>query len=134
MVKIHDSGYKKLFANKTIFRELIQSFVHETWVKDIDFEACETLDKSFISDHYKQTESDIIYKLRLKDKEIYIFILIEFQSTVERFMALRMLNYITNFYMDYLKSNKKVKKLPALSRFCSIMARKSGRRQPIYLI
>jgi predicted transposase/invertase (TIGR01784 family) len=29
-------------------------------------------------------------------------------------MALRVLNYLTNFYMDYLKSNKKVKKLPPI--------------------
>ena len=80
----------------------------------MDFDSCDTVDKSFISEHYKETESDIIYKLRLKDKEIYIFILIEFQSTVERFTALRMLNYITNFYMDYLESNKKAKKLPTI--------------------
>lgn len=72
------------------------------------------MDKSFVSDQYKKTESDIIYKLKIKDKEIYIFILIEFQSTVERFMALRILNYITNFYMDYVQSNKGVKKLPAI--------------------
>jgi len=37
--------------------------------------------------------------------------LIEFQSTVAHFMALRVLNYITNFYMDYWKSNPKIKTL-----------------------
>ncbi len=114
MTTIHDSGYKKLFSNKVIFRQLIETFVKEDWVKDLDFESCETIDKSFISDHYKETESDIVYKLKQKDKEVYIFILIEFQSKVERFIALRVLNYITNFYIDYLKSNRKVKKLPAI--------------------
>lgn len=102
MTTIHDSGYKKLFSNKVIFRQLIETFVNEDWVKDLDFESCEPVDKSFISDHYKETGSDIIYKLKLKEKEVYIFILIEFQSKVERFMALRVLNYITNFYTDYL--------------------------------
>jgi predicted transposase/invertase (TIGR01784 family) len=114
MPPIHDSGYKKLFSNKVIFRQLIETFVKEDWVKDVDFDSCQTVDKSFVSDQYKKTESDIIYKLKIKDKEIYIFILIEFQSTVERFMVLRILNYITNFYMDYLQSSKGVKKLPAI--------------------
>ncbi|UCE06280.1 MAG: Rpn family recombination-promoting nuclease/putative transposase, partial [bacterium] len=114
MMTIHDSGYRKLFSNKVIFRQLIETFVNEDWVKDLDFEDCETVDKSFISDHYKETESDIIYKLKLKDKEVYFFILIEFQSTVERFMALRVLNYVTNFYMDYIESNPKIKMLPAM--------------------
>lgn len=35
---IHDSGYKRLFSNKTIFRQLIQTFVEEEWVPQLDFE------------------------------------------------------------------------------------------------
>jgi len=114
MTQIHDSGYKKLFSNKTIFRQLLQTFVHEEWVDDLDFDDCETVDKSFVSDHYKETESDIIYKIKLNDQDIYIFILIEFQSTVNRFMAVRILNYITNFYMDYLAAHKHIDKLPPI--------------------
>lgn len=71
MKTIHDKGYKKLFSNKVIFRQLMETFVHEDWVKDLDFDSCETLNKSFISSHYKETESDIIYKIRLRDKEVY---------------------------------------------------------------
>ena len=114
MFTIHDSGYKRLFSNKTIFRQLIETFVDEKWVKELDFSMCETIDKSFVSEHYKKTESDIIYKVKLHDKEVYIFILIEFQSTVAPFMSLRILNYLTNFYMDYVENNKGVKKLPAV--------------------
>ncbi len=69
---IHDKGYKKLFSNTTIFRQLLETFVPEPWIKEIDFKRCETLDKSFIADHYKETESDLIYKIKLKGKEAYI--------------------------------------------------------------
>ncbi len=34
---IRDSGYKKLVSNRTIFRQLIETFVHEDWVKDVVF-------------------------------------------------------------------------------------------------
>ena len=112
--RIHDSGYKKLFSNKTFFRQLMETFVHEDWVKEIDFDSCETLDKSFVSDHYKQTESDLIYRVKLKDQDLIVFILMEFQSAPDRWMALRMLNYISNFYMDLIESNKKQKELPPL--------------------
>ena len=113
-MNIHDSGYKKLFSNQTIFRQLLETFVNQEWVDNLDFASCEPLDKSFISEHYKETESDLIYKIQFHDHEIYIYILIEFQSTVEPFMALRVLNYITNFYMDFLVNNRDVKKLPAV--------------------
>ena len=113
-MNIHDSGYKRLFSNRTIFRQLLETFVNQEWVHSLDFDKCESLDKSFISEHYKETESDLIYKVQFHDREIYIYILIEFQSTVDPFMALRVLNYLTNFYMDFLVNNKSVKKLPAV--------------------
>ena len=37
-LNIHDSGYKKLFSNRTIFRQLIETFIHEAWVKELNFE------------------------------------------------------------------------------------------------
>jgi len=111
---IHDSGYKKLFANRTIFRQLLETFVNEPWVKELDFSQAETLDKSFVADHYKATESDLIYKVRVRGHEAYIYLLLEFQSSVDRFMAVRVAYYILSFYMDYLANYKKVEKLPAL--------------------
>ncbi len=114
MTPIHDSGYKKLFSNKVIFRQLLETFVKEEWVKELDFDSCETIDKTFISYHYIETESDIIYRVKWRGKEAYVFILIEFQSRVERFMALRILYYLIGFYMDYLASNRGVKMLPAV--------------------
>ena len=113
-MNIHDSGYKKLFSNRTIFRQLLETFVNQDWVHSLDFDTCEPLDKSFISEHYKETESDLIYKIQFHDREVYIYILIEFQSTVDPFMALRVLNYITNFYMDFLVNNSGVNKLPVV--------------------
>ena len=112
MHTIHDAGYKKLFSNKTIFRELIQTFVRENWVKDLDFEQCEALDKSFVADHYKETESDLIYKVKFRGHDAYLFVLLEFQSSVDRFMAVRVLSYVTSFYLDYARDNKHVRKLP----------------------
>lgn len=112
--KIHDSGYKKLFSNRTIFQQLIETFITETWVKELDFTSCETLDKSFVADHYKETESDLIYKLKLHDKTIYIYVLLEFQSKVDHFMVIRVLYYILSFYMDYRANYKRVQKLPAV--------------------
>ena len=76
--------------------------------KEIDFDSCKKIDKSFVSKKYDKTESDIIYEVKLKNKEsVYIYILLEFQSTVDKFMAVRMLNYITNLYIDMISSSRK---------------------------
>jgi len=94
----HDRRYKRLFKNPEYLKQLLETFVDEDFVKDLDFKNAITIDKSFISGKYKERESDIIYILKYKDREIYIYILLEFQSTVDRFMAQRMLRYILELY------------------------------------
>jgi predicted transposase/invertase (TIGR01784 family) len=114
MLEIYDRGYKKLFSNKTLFRQLLQYFVPFEWVKELDFEHCELLDKTFISKEYQKRESDVIYKVQLLGRTIYIVILIEFQSSPDKFMALRILHYITSFYMRLKDSDEKCDKLPPI--------------------
>jgi len=108
----HDKRYKKLFSNPVLLRELLESFVEEDFIMELDFSTLERVDKSFITDRFQEKESDIIYKINYKDQEIYIYLLIEFQSTVDRFMALRILRYICEFY-EFLVQQK-IKILPAV--------------------
>jgi predicted transposase/invertase (TIGR01784 family) len=109
----HDSGYKKLFSNHELVRQLLTSFVNEDWIDNIEYSTLEKIDKSFVSDEFAERESDLIYKAKYKGNDIYIFILLEFQSTVDRFMSLRMLRYIIELYEDLVK-NHKLKTLPAV--------------------
>lgn len=115
-MNIHDSGYKRLFANLTMFRELIQTFVEEDWVDRLDFAHAERVDKSFVSEHYKETEADIIYLVPLRDtgQAVYFYLLLEFQSTVDRFMAVRVGHYMHSLWLDYRESHERVRHLPPI--------------------
>ena len=83
-----DSAYKYLFSNKKIFHELITSFIDEEFIKNIKLDDIEQVDKTFVTDEFIQRESDIIYKVRMDNDEIYIYILLEFQSTVDKTIPL----------------------------------------------
>lgn len=109
----HDSGYKKLFANHEFVKQLLTGFVNEEWINKIEYNSLERIDKSFVTDEFNERESDLIYKARFEGSDIYIFILLEFQSTVDRFMSLRMLRYISELY-EYLVKNHRLKTLPAV--------------------
>ncbi len=109
----HDSGYKKLFSNPEMVRQLLTCFVDEKWLSMIEYNSLERIDKSFISDEFAERESDIIFRAQFSGRDIYIFILLEFQSTVDRFMALRMLRYILELY-EYLVKNHRLRCLPAV--------------------
>ena len=109
---IHDGGYKRLFSNRTIFQQLIQTFVDEPWVKQLDFSQAELVGKSFVDEDYQARESDLIYRVQLHGRELYLCVLLEFQSTVDRFMVLRVLNYLTQFYLELAASREHIDKLP----------------------
>ena len=44
----HDEIYKELFANHDMFLQLLQSFLKEKWVDNIDIESIQPINKSFI--------------------------------------------------------------------------------------
>lgn len=108
----HDIRYKRLFSNPILVKELLQSFTEEKFIEELDFSTLERLDKSFITDEFKEKESDLIYRIKFQDKDLYIFLLFEFQSTVDRFMAVRMLRYICEFYEFLLQ--RRLNRLPAV--------------------
>lgn len=113
MATIHDSGYKLLFSNRTFFRQLMETFVDQPWVKHLDFDRAERVEKSFVDEEYQEWESDLIYRVPLGDEEIWVYVLMEFQSTVDRLMALRVLNYVVSLYMD-LTRGQYLGKLPPI--------------------
>ncbi len=95
---IHDKGYKDILSNKKYFLDLLRSFVHQDWVKDIDENEVEMLNNNFVDDDFKEKETDIIYKLKIDGVEVYFYCLLELQSSVDFAMPFRLLRYMFLFY------------------------------------
>jgi predicted transposase/invertase (TIGR01784 family) len=62
----------------------------------------------------RSREDDLIWRVKCQDQWLYVYLLLEFQSTVDRFMAVRLMTYIGLLYQDLLKQQtfKKSQKLP----------------------
>ncbi len=101
----HDHSYKQLFSNPELIRDLLQGFVLEDWVSDLDLETLERVNGSYISDDLREREDDIIWRVRLGSNWVYVYLLIEFQSTVDKYMALRVMTYLGLLYQDLQKTS-----------------------------
>ncbi len=111
----HDLSYKELFSHPILVQELMESFVHSDFVKDMDFSTLEKVDKSFITRDSKRRESDLIYRVNFNGEEAYIYLLLEFQSKNDYWMSMRILRYIMEFYSDLTKNfRSSQQKLPAV--------------------
>ena len=100
----HDNGYKRLFSHPEMVADLLRGFVREDWVRDLDFSTLERVSGSYVTPELRSRESDIVWRVRWgQDRWLYVYLLIEFQSTVDPFMALRVLVYVGLLYQDLVQ-------------------------------
>ena len=71
MNQAHDQSYKLLFSEPEIVIDLLQGFVHEEWVKELDFSTLEKVSGSYISDDLRAREDDIIWRVKYRQSWIY---------------------------------------------------------------
>ena len=102
----HDSSYKLLFSHPEMVRDLLQGFVHEEWVAQCDFSTLEKVSGSYVSDDLRAREDDVIWRVRWGSNWLYVYLLLEFQSTVDFFMAVRVMGYIALLYQDLVRSGQ----------------------------
>jgi predicted transposase/invertase (TIGR01784 family) len=100
MSRHHDKWYTRIFSDPKIVEELLRSFVHEKFVKELDFSTLKKLNTKFIPVSENSRHADVVYEIKSNGQSAYIYLFLEFQSTVDRYMALRMGRYIFEFYQE----------------------------------
>lgn len=90
----HDSIYHRLFSDPGMVAQLLVEFIDAPWIADLDLSAMPRLNGDFTSDKGDRPESDVIWRIPLKrGGDAYLLLMLEFQSTPDRWMALRALVY-----------------------------------------
>src|SRR5688572_30499423 len=101
----HDGDYKDLFSHPQMVRDLLSGFVPGQWIERLDFTTLARINASYVSDKGHARHDDMVWKVRLADEWMYVYVLLEFQSEPDRWMALRLLVYIGLLYQDLIKNN-----------------------------
>jgi hypothetical protein len=112
-----DSGYKLLFSHPELVADLLRGFVPEPWVGEVDFATLTPVKGSYVSEGLRQRHDDVVWKVRLREQWLYVYLVIEFQAEPDPFMALRLLVYVGLLYQDLLRRNE----LPADGRLPPVL-------------
>ena len=99
---MHDNSYKLLFSHPEMVIDLLKGFVKEPWVDQCDFSTLEKVNGSYVLNDLRDREDDIIWRIRYGDEWLYVYLLMEFQSTVDHFMAVRIAGYLALLYQDLI--------------------------------
>ena len=116
----YDETYKKLFTNSVLVEELMRYFVDEKLANELDFTTLESLETTSYSQDLEKRENDRILKIKRKSGgELYLLLMLEFQSSNDFSMAVRILNYVARLYEEITKThgNNASLSLPASTHF-----------------
>ncbi len=91
MANAHDTGYKLLFSTPELVRDLIiLGFVPDEWLHGLDYNTLERVPGSYVTEDFGNCADDIVWRVKVGGEWMYLYLLIEFQSRVDKYMALRM--------------------------------------------
>ena len=110
MNNIHDRSYKDLYSHKEVFLDLVKEMLKAPWSEKLDVNNLVLVDKSYILSDYEESEADIVYRANIDGKEVILYTLLEFQSTVDYRMPLRLFFYINEILREHIKNLKNYKK------------------------
>jgi predicted transposase/invertase (TIGR01784 family) len=116
----HDGAYKKLFSNEHMVEALVTHFFSDALGSELDFSAMTSIDPGFVTRALTRRTSDLIWKIPRDDgDDVFVILILEFQSTPDASMAMRMLNYTSLLYDHLVGSEglKDDKKLPPVLPF-----------------
>lgn len=110
----HDLSYRLFFSHDRMVRDLLCEILGEPWVDRLDLTSGERINTSFINPLRKNRESDVIWKFERVDggDPVYVFLLLEFQSKPDRYMAVRLMTYTGLLYEQLIAGGH----LPASGR------------------
>ena len=104
-MKKHDRSFRLLFSQPRLIEDLIRRFIGrgEAWADDLDFSTLERVGTAHVSEDLASRDGDVGWRVRFRNARVAFYLLIEFQSEPQRFMALRQSVYQGLFYQQLLK-------------------------------
>lgn len=102
----HDTGYKYLFSHAELVQELVEGFLPSELCQLLDFSSLTQVSGSYITPAMKHKEDDAVWRVSMGDRYLYLYLLLEFQSTVDDTMPIRMMQYVSALYEALVKTKE----------------------------
>ena len=104
-----DPIYKRLYAFVEMVADLLRSVVPKATLEALDLRTLEKVPAEYVGDHFQQRHGDTVWRVRAGGPDsawAYVLVLLEFQSSNDATMALRVNEYTVMLYRELLRAKK----------------------------
>ncbi len=103
----HDALYHRFFSDPAVVAQLLREFFTGPWLDGLDLDNLERLNTKFHADTGQRREGDLVWRIPRRDGgDAYVMLLLEFQSTPDHWMALRMLVYAGLLWQQLIREQR----------------------------
>ncbi|MEQ5801226.1 Rpn family recombination-promoting nuclease/putative transposase [Halomonas sp. H10-9-1] len=103
----HDTGYKELFSYPEFVQQLIEGFAPPEIAGLMDFSTLKQHSGHYITPMFEEKIEDVVWSVEVTwdgiTQRVFLYLLLEFQSAVDRTMPIRLMHYVACFYSELLK-------------------------------
>ncbi|MFI1464737.1 Rpn family recombination-promoting nuclease/putative transposase [Nocardia carnea] len=118
----HDAYFRKVMSCRDNAASEIRAALSPALIARLDLTDLRPHPSSFVHPDLANRYSDLLYRTRLDGHPAYIYILIEHQSSSDRFMAFRMLEYVVAIWRQYLTDNHRERKSSGAAKVTTLPA------------
>lgn len=110
----HDALVKAIFSSPEHAVELLRTALPSEIAEQLDWNSLELVPGSFVDDELREHLTDLLYSVHFAGKAARVYLLFEHQSTVARWMLLRLWRYIGEIWLSYIDDHPDADRLPVI--------------------
>jgi predicted transposase YdaD len=111
----HDGFFKRFFRDPVQAAAELRAILPERVSRHIDWDSLQAVHASFVDAALNQRHGDLMFSARLVEgHEVYLWLLFEHQSTIDRWMPLRVLEMAVAFLKGWRKEHPEALRMPAV--------------------
>ena len=119
----HDHLFRKVFSEATEAAGLLRPNLPECLSSTLNWSTLTLLDRSYVDEELEASESDLLFEVQWqsgagaagsKPERLLLYVLFEHQSTPNRWMRFRLLEYCCRIWADALRADNKRAELPPI--------------------
>jgi len=100
----NDGFFKAVFSQPEHATAFFKSHLPQTITAKMDWQSLTVLPGSFVKSSLQQVHSDLLFSIRIGERETLLYLLFEHQSSPDPAMPLRLLGYVTEIFTQHHKS------------------------------
>ena len=103
----HDATFKDVMGRKEIAKDFIEKNIPKEVLDIMDLNTMERKDGTYVGKHLEESFTDLIYGVKINNKEAYISLLLEHKSSPDKYTIFQVTRYILDAWTKLSKDNTK---------------------------